>query len=208
MLKARRMAYDGRGNAVAKSAADIPAALEALGGLKGGEALYAERWAPFVRELAVMVVRSRSGEVKAFPVVETVHRDSICDTARALRCSRPAPLTPGSSPHRWPLHAPPAFPRRLLPSFAGSDIMCLGCPWLRISYHRFGPSLSCSARRLRASTRRFGRGRPRWRRRLSVRSRRSPALSPGASSRLLYCPSLRSLPRFCPRCWRAVAREI
>lgn len=86
MLKARRLAYDGRGNAVAKTAADIPAALQALGGLGDGHALYAERWAPFVRELAVMVVRSTAGEVKAFPVVETVHRDNICDTARARAC--------------------------------------------------------------------------------------------------------------------------
>lgn len=84
MLKARRLAYDGRGNAVARSAEDIPAALSALGGLGDGKALYAERWAPFVRELAVMVVRSRSGEVKAFPVVETVHQDNICHTARCF----------------------------------------------------------------------------------------------------------------------------
>lgn len=85
MLKARRNAYDGRGNAVAKTAADVPAALAALGGLGDGSALYAERWAPFVRELAVMVVRSRSGEVKAFPVVETVHLNNICHTVRGVQ---------------------------------------------------------------------------------------------------------------------------
>src|SRR3712207_8148123 len=32
----------------------------------------------FVRELAALVVRSPSGQVAAYPVVETVQRDGIC----------------------------------------------------------------------------------------------------------------------------------
>ncbi|KAK9819561.1 hypothetical protein WJX81_003984 [Elliptochloris bilobata] len=75
MLKSRRLAYDGRGNAVVASADALTAAVEALGGYAHG--LYAERWAPFTKELAVMVARARSGEVTAFPVVETLHVDSI-----------------------------------------------------------------------------------------------------------------------------------
>lgn len=39
------MAYDGRGNAVVRSAADIPSAAAALGGYETG--LYAEEWALF-----------------------------------------------------------------------------------------------------------------------------------------------------------------
>ena len=77
MLKSRRGAYDGKGNAVVRSAADLEAAAAALGGWRPG-ALYAEAWAPFVTELAVMVARDRAGATVAFPVVETVHRDSIC----------------------------------------------------------------------------------------------------------------------------------
>lgn len=50
-----RLAYDGKGNAVVKSEADFDAAVQALGGYEQG--LYAEKWAPFVKELAVMVVR-------------------------------------------------------------------------------------------------------------------------------------------------------
>ena len=42
-----RGAYDGRGNAVVKDAADIEAAVASLGGAEHG--LYAERWAPFVK---------------------------------------------------------------------------------------------------------------------------------------------------------------
>ncbi len=33
VLKSRRLAYDGRGNATARSAAELPAALAALGGI-------------------------------------------------------------------------------------------------------------------------------------------------------------------------------
>ena len=77
MLKARRGAYDGKGNAVVNSQKDVEAAAAALGGFASGN-LYAEKWAPFTKELAVMVARSRSGEVLPFPVVETIHRDSIC----------------------------------------------------------------------------------------------------------------------------------
>ncbi|CAO3669022.1 unnamed protein product [Umbelopsis ramanniana] len=74
MLKSKTMAYDGKGNYVVKSEADIDAAMKAL----STTPLYAEKWAPFVKELAVMVVRRANGEVRAYPVVETVHKNSIC----------------------------------------------------------------------------------------------------------------------------------
>lgn len=88
MLKSKTLAYDGRGNAVVDSPEGLEAAVAALGGYERG--LYAEKFVPFVCELAVMVVRSRSGEVAAFPVVQTIHRDNICHTTEA-----PA-LVPGS----------------------------------------------------------------------------------------------------------------
>ena len=50
-MHARRLAYDGRGNAVVRSAEDLPAAVASLGGYEKG--LYAEKWVPFVAELAV-----------------------------------------------------------------------------------------------------------------------------------------------------------
>lgn len=81
MLKSRRLAYDGKGNYVVKTAADIDAAVDALGGYSHG--LYAEKWAPFVKELAVMVVRSRDGSVVSYPLVETVHKDNICHVTEA-----------------------------------------------------------------------------------------------------------------------------
>ncbi|KAG0169421.1 phosphoribosylaminoimidazole carboxylase ade2 [Apophysomyces sp. BC1034] len=74
MLKSKTLAYDGRGNYVVKSENDVKAAVEAL----SKTPLYAEKWAPFVKELAVMVVRRANGEVRAYPVVETIHKNSIC----------------------------------------------------------------------------------------------------------------------------------
>jgi phosphoribosylaminoimidazole carboxylase len=73
MLKSKTEAYDGKGNFVVKSEADVDAAFEAL----GKRPLYAERWADFRLELAVMVVKTKDG-VLTFPTVETVHEDSIC----------------------------------------------------------------------------------------------------------------------------------
>ncbi|KAF2435227.1 phosphoribosylamidoimidazole-succinocarboxamidesynthase [Tothia fuscella] len=76
MLKSRKDAYDGRGNFPVRSAEDIPAAIEALG-KRGANSLYAEKWASFTMELAVMVVQTKDGTL-AFPAVETVHENSIC----------------------------------------------------------------------------------------------------------------------------------
>ncbi|OMO96233.1 hypothetical protein COLO4_15406 [Corchorus olitorius] len=47
MIKSKRLAYDGRGNAVAKSEEELSSAVAALGGFDRG--LYVEKWAPFVK---------------------------------------------------------------------------------------------------------------------------------------------------------------
>lgn len=73
MLKSRTEAYDGKGNFPVKSSSDFKAALYAL----GDRPLYAEKWAEFKAELAVMVVQTKDG-VLSYPTVETVHEDSIC----------------------------------------------------------------------------------------------------------------------------------
>ncbi|KAK1220681.1 phosphoribosylaminoimidazole carboxylase ade2 [Marasmius sp. AFHP31] len=74
MLKSRTLAYDGRGNYVLKDAERAQEAIDAL----GNRELYAEKWVPFVKEIAVMVVRARDGTVVSYPTVETVHKDNIC----------------------------------------------------------------------------------------------------------------------------------
>ncbi|KAA8899131.1 hypothetical protein TRICI_006401 [Trichomonascus ciferrii] len=74
MLKSRTNAYDGRGNFVVKSEDSIDEALKVL----HSRPLYAEKWAPFVKELAVMVVRTLDGQVFSYPTVETIHKENIC----------------------------------------------------------------------------------------------------------------------------------
>ncbi|NTW00489.1 MAG: 5-(carboxyamino)imidazole ribonucleotide synthase [Oscillochloris sp.] len=86
LLKARRNGYDGYGNAALRCPDDVIPAWERL--TRGGSPLFAEAFVPFARELAVMVVRGRNGETRAYPVVETVQRQHICHIVRA-----PAPIS-------------------------------------------------------------------------------------------------------------------
>lgn len=81
MLKSRKDAYDGKGNFVVKNSGDFEEALKVL----RSKDLYAEKWADFQMELAVMVVKfeeNTSSDARAvtavYPVVETIHRDNIC----------------------------------------------------------------------------------------------------------------------------------
>ena len=81
MLKSRTGAYDGRGNYAVKNRSDMQAALDAL----RDRPLYAEEWASFELELAVMVVKVENDAAAdwqqatmAFPVAETIHEESIC----------------------------------------------------------------------------------------------------------------------------------
>jgi phosphoribosylaminoimidazole carboxylase PurK protein len=73
LLKSRRGAYDGRGNAVVSNPEEIESAIKSL-----GDKLYAEKFVPFTKELAVMVARDTRGNVAAYPVTETVHERNIC----------------------------------------------------------------------------------------------------------------------------------
>jgi len=76
MLKARKDAYDGKGNAVVSSADGVSEAFKSLGSAE----CYAEKWCDYEREVAVMVVRGRAGETRAYPVVEFTAKNSICHT--------------------------------------------------------------------------------------------------------------------------------
>eukprot|EP01041_Mallomonas_annulata_P000164 gene164-280_t len=78
MLKNKRLAYDGRGNAVVKSEADCIVCYKKL----GENDLYAEEMILFVKELAVMVVRT-ANDVLCYPVVETIQQDNICHLVKA-----------------------------------------------------------------------------------------------------------------------------
>lgn len=87
VLKTRRLGYDGKGQRVVR---DMDAASKAVAEL-GGSDLILETLVNFERELSVVVVRGRGGQVAAYPVTENVHRDGILHTSVA-----PAPASPHS----------------------------------------------------------------------------------------------------------------
>jgi 5-(carboxyamino)imidazole ribonucleotide synthase len=87
ILKARRDSYDGYGNVRIDSPQDIQKAFDKL----NGRAVFVEAFVLFVRELAVMVARNRSGEIRVYPVVETIQHHHICHVVRA-----PAPISPSA----------------------------------------------------------------------------------------------------------------
>ena len=74
LLKTKHGAYDGRGNAVVANQQEIDAAVKRF----ADKQLYAEKFVPFTNELAVMVARSTTGEIKTYPVTETFHERNIC----------------------------------------------------------------------------------------------------------------------------------
>lgn len=84
MLKARRLGYDGYGNATCR---DEDEGRAAFARLDAGEGVLAEGFVAFERELAVMVARAPGGGRAAYPVVETVQRNHVCHEVIA-----PAPI--------------------------------------------------------------------------------------------------------------------
>lgn len=75
-LKARRGGYDGHGVWFPKGREDLSTLVDEL--LAKDVPLMAERKVALVRELSAMCARTPSGEVKAWPVLESVQRDGIC----------------------------------------------------------------------------------------------------------------------------------
>jgi 5-(carboxyamino)imidazole ribonucleotide synthase len=86
LLKARRNAYDGKGNVTVQAVDEISGAWQKLGGNDGNE-LFVEAFCPFVKELAVIITRGRDGATATYPLVETVQRDHVCHIVCA-----PAPV--------------------------------------------------------------------------------------------------------------------
>ena len=80
VLKSRTMGYDGKGNCKIDSEEEIKDAYDLLG--KRGK-LMCEEFIDFKRELAVQVVRSKNGEMKVYPVVESIQKNHICSIVKA-----------------------------------------------------------------------------------------------------------------------------
>ena len=73
LLKACTGGYDGKGNALVRTEAELDSAMALL----VNSQLMAEQFVPFVCEVSVMVARSRAGDIKSYPLSENEHEENI-----------------------------------------------------------------------------------------------------------------------------------
>ena len=73
LLKARRDAYDGKGNFKIDSENEIQTAYNYFKGQK----LMLEKFVPFKMEVSVIASRNTKGEIKTYPLVENIHEKNI-----------------------------------------------------------------------------------------------------------------------------------
>ncbi len=73
LLKARRDAYDGRGN----YKIDEPSEMEKAFDYFKGQKLMLEKFVPFKMEVSVIAARNKKGQIKTYPLVENIHEKNI-----------------------------------------------------------------------------------------------------------------------------------
>jgi 5-(carboxyamino)imidazole ribonucleotide synthase len=95
VLKTRRLGYDGKGQAVLRSGGDVASAWDAL----GGRALIVEGFVDFSRELSIVSVRGRDGDVAFYPLVENLHERGVLVRTRAPASRVPAALQARAEDH-------------------------------------------------------------------------------------------------------------
>lgn len=78
VVKTARGGYDGKGVRIVSEAAEVRDWFTALAEDGRGGFLLAEELVDFTRELSQLVARRPSGEMRSWPVVETVQRDGVC----------------------------------------------------------------------------------------------------------------------------------
>ena len=77
VFKTRRLGYDGKGQWVLRSPADVAAAGEELRERPAASGYIVEAWVPFERELSILAVRGTTGELAFYPLVQNTHREGI-----------------------------------------------------------------------------------------------------------------------------------
>ena len=73
LLKARRDAYDGRGNFKINSSEDVQKAFDYFKGTN----LMLEKFIRFKMEVSVIAARNTKGQIKTYPLVENIHENNI-----------------------------------------------------------------------------------------------------------------------------------
>jgi len=89
ILKTRRLGYDGKGQFRLRSREDADAAWAVLGPQAQTVGLIVEALVPFERELSVLAVRRRNGELRTWPLTENWHVDGVLSASLA-----PASVSP------------------------------------------------------------------------------------------------------------------
>ena len=85
LLKARRDAYDGRGNFKINSSENVQKAFDYF---KGTD-LMLEKFIPFKMEVSVIAARNTKGQIKTYPLVENIHESNILrETIAPARVSK------------------------------------------------------------------------------------------------------------------------
>jgi 5-(carboxyamino)imidazole ribonucleotide synthase len=74
ILKTRRMGYDGKGQTVLNTSAELEN--------QETDAMILEEYVSFDRELSLISVRNKAGEMRFYPLVENHHRDGILRLSR------------------------------------------------------------------------------------------------------------------------------
>jgi 5-(carboxyamino)imidazole ribonucleotide synthase len=73
VLKTRQLGYDGKGQAVLRDRSDLERGWVTIAGVPS----IVERYIAFTRELSIIAVRSVSGDVEYYPLVENHHSEGI-----------------------------------------------------------------------------------------------------------------------------------
>ena len=79
VLKTRRGGYDGKGQVMLRQASDVEPAWQSV----AHSPCILEGFVDFDRELSIVGVRARNGEIACWPAVENRHRDGILRVTRA-----------------------------------------------------------------------------------------------------------------------------
>jgi 5-(carboxyamino)imidazole ribonucleotide synthase len=78
VLKTARSGYDGKGQRIVHSPADLPQAWDSL----GSNHVVAEKWIDFVAEVSMIAARNARGQFVCFPLFENQHANHILDVTR------------------------------------------------------------------------------------------------------------------------------
>lgn len=95
VAKTRRMGYDGKGQAVIRDLAEVPAAWRSL----GGHPLLVERFIAFESEASIIGVRGADGDIRTYPLTANVHRGGILRVSSAPAAGLDPSLERAASEH-------------------------------------------------------------------------------------------------------------